>query len=205
MKTTIKSLGQVLLISFSAAVLSACQTDDAANLPSSSGSLTVIEPGTPGGVSTQVKKITALVSAIDYQKRTVTLQDDKGKTHTMEVGPEATNFEQIKVGDHVIVEAAEEMAVYMREKNAPNTDGAASIVAKAAPGEKPGVLFAETAEMTATVTAVDLNKHTATLKFADGSSKTVAVRPDVTLNKNQIGRQVVFRLTSAMAITVEAM
>ena len=115
------------------------------------------------------------------------------------------NVTSLKVGDHVIVEAAEEMAVYMREKNAPNTDGTASIAAKAAPGEKPGALFAETTEMTATVTAIDLNKHTATLKFADGSSKTGAVRPDVTLNKNQIGRQVVFRLTSAMAITVESM
>jgi hypothetical protein len=205
MTTTIKSLGQALLISLSATTLFACHmNDDADELPSSAANLTVIEPGVPGGVSTNVTTMTALVTAVDYKKRTVTLKNDLGEKRTLKVGPEAVNFNQIKTGDHVTVEVAEELAVYMRDKNAPNNDGAAGIVAQAAPGEKPAVLFADTVEVTAVVKALDLNKHTATLQFPDGSTKTVAVRQDVVLDKKQIGREVVFRMTSAMAVTVEA-
>ena len=167
-------------------------------------SVSVFEPGVPGGVSTNTAKMTALVTAIDYKKRTVTLKNDQGEKRTLKVGPNATNFNQVKTGDHVTVEVAEELAVYMRDKNAPNNDGAAGMIAQAAPGEKPAVLFADTVEVTAVVKALDFNKHTATLQFPDGSTKTVAVREDVVLDKKQIGRQVVFRMTSATAVTVEA-
>ena len=200
MKTTIKAL----LISLSATTLFACHmNDDADELPSSATSVSVFEPGVPGGVSTNTAKMTALVTAVDYKKRTVTLKNDQGEKRTLNVGPEAVNFNQIKTGDHVIVEVAEELAIYMRDKNAPNNDGSAGIITQAAPGEKPAVLYADTVEITAVVKALDLNKHTATLQFADGSTKTVAVRQDVVLDKKQIGRQVVFRMTSATAVTVE--
>jgi hypothetical protein len=205
MKTTIKSLSHALLISLSATTLLACHmNDDADELPSSATSVSVFEPGVPGGVSTNTAKMTALVTAIDYKKRTVTLKNDQGEKRTLKVGPNATNFNQVKTGDHVTVEVAEELAVYMRDKNAPNNDGAAGMIAQAAPGEKPAVLFADTVEVTAVVKALDFNKHTATLQFPDGSTKTVAVREDVVLDKKQIGRQVVFRMTSATAVTVEA-
>lgn len=203
----ISSLGKILLVSLGVALLPACQTDDAALLPPppSSGAVSVFEPGVPGGVNTNVSKATALVTAIDYKKRTVTLKNDQGETRTLKIGPAATNFNQIKTGDHVTVTVAEELAIFMRDKNAPDNDGAAGLVAKAPTGEKPAALFADTVEITAVVKAVDLAKHTATLQFEDGTSKTVAVRPDVTLKKNQIGHKVVFRMTSAMAITVEPM
>jgi hypothetical protein len=202
--STIRSLAQVLLISLSAATLFSCHMNDTADeLPSSSASAAVFETGVPGGVRSNVTTVTALVTAVDYKKRSVTLKNDQGEKRTLNVGPAATNFNKIKTGDHVTVEVAEEIAVYMRDKNAPNNDGAAGIVAQAAPGEKPAVLLADTLEVTAVVKAVDLAKHTATLQFADGSTKTVAVRPDVVLNKNQIGHQVVFRMTTAMAVTVD--
>lgn len=206
MRYTIKSLGKAMLVSLGVALLPACQADDAAQLPPPSTSgVSVFEPGVPGGVNTNVTKVTALVTAIDYKERTITLKNNMGETRTLKMGPAATNFNQIKTGDHVVVTVAEELAIYMREKNTPDSDGAASLIAKAPTGEKPAALFANTVEMTGIVKAVDLAKHTATLQFEDGTSKTVAVRPDVTLNKNQIGQKVVFRMTSAMAITVEAM
>jgi hypothetical protein len=44
--------------------------------------------------------------------------------------------------------------------------------------------------------------HRATLQFEDGSTKTVAVRPDVDLNKRKVGDKVVIRITEALAIRV---
>lgn len=52
--------------------------------------------------------------------------------------------------------------------------------------------------------AIDLEKHTATLKFEDGTAKTFPVRSDVDLSKGKIGEQVVFRITEMIAISVEA-
>lgn len=206
MASKIGSLGKIMLVSASVALLPACQAGDTSDLPpTSASSVSVFEPGVPGGVSTNVIKTTALVSAIDYKKRTVTLKNDRNETRTLKVGPAATNFNQVKVGDHVTVAVAEELAIYMRDKNAPKNDGAAAMVAKAPAGEKPAVVLADTVEMTAVVKSVDLAKHTATLQFEDGTNKTVAVRPDVVLNKNQVGHQVVFRMTTAMALSVEEM
>jgi len=41
------------------------------------------------------------------------------------------------------------------------------------------------------------------MSFPDGSSKVVKVRKDVALNQNMVGREVVFRLTEAVAMRVE--
>ena len=53
------------------------------------------------------------------------------------------------------------------------------------------------------VKAIDTTQHTATLVFADGSSKVVKVRPDVVLKTEYLNRQLVIRLTSAFAVGVE--
>lgn len=42
----------------------------------------------------------------------------------------------------------------------------------------------------------------AILQFEDGSTRTVAVRPDVDLGKRKVGDRVVIRTTEALAITV---
>ena len=70
-------------------------------------------------------------------------------------------------------------------------------------GAKPGVWVANTDEVTAKVTAIDLKHHKATLLFPDGSSRTFKVRPDVDLARQSVGQEVVIRKTEAMAVTVE--
>jgi len=62
--------------------------------------------------------------------------------------------------------------------------------------------MAETVQVTAKVTALDLKGHKATLQFPDGSTKTVAVRKDVDLTQQKLGEEVVVRCTEAVAITV---
>lgn len=68
----------------------------------------------PGGVTTRTARITATVTAIDYEKRSVTLQDGKGGHKTLAVGPEVINFNQVEKGDRVKLVYVEEMIVYLQ-------------------------------------------------------------------------------------------
>ena len=63
--------------------------------------------------------------------------------------------------------------------------------------------MADTVEVTARVKSVDLARHKATLEFPDGSTRTVSVRPDVKLSSTDVGREIVFRTTEALALKVE--
>ena len=113
---------------------------------------------------------------------------------TVKVGPEAINFDQIQVGDRLKITAAEELVVYCgRTKARRPADGGAQLVALAPKGAKPGGMMVETTQVTAKVTAIDLEHRKATLEFEDGTTRTVAVRPDVDLSKRKVGDKVVIR------------
>lgn len=193
------------LLLLSAALLSACasQSDEQA-LSSDVSSSQVIQEGVPGSVTTEVEQIRAVVTAIDHSKRTFTLQDAQGHRRTLQAVPEMINFPQLRVGDKVRATVTIERVVFLREPDAVATpDGGAALLATAPEGSKPGMLMADTVEVTARVMAIDTTQHTATLVFADGSQKLVKVRPDVVLKTEYLNRQLVIRLTSAFAVGVE--
>ena len=48
-------------------------------------------------------KVTLAVEAVDKVGRTLVLKDDKGEQSKFVVGDQAKNFDQIKVGDLVVV------------------------------------------------------------------------------------------------------
>jgi hypothetical protein len=162
------------------------------------------QQGVPGGIIVDTFETTATVTGIDAAERKVTLVSPQGEKTTYEAGPEAINFDQIHIGDQLKVTAAEEIVIYLADKDAPpGDDGAAALVALAPKGAKPGGLFVHTTQLTAKVTDINLEKHKATLQFQDGTSKTVAVRKDVDLTQRKVGEEVVIRITAALAIRVE--
>ena len=77
------------------------------------------------------------------------------------------------------------------------------MVALAPKGAKPGGVVAQVTQVTASVVAIDHAKHTATLRFDDGSTKTFPVREDIDLSRHKVGERVVFRVTEMIAISVE--
>jgi hypothetical protein len=161
------------------------------------------QEGVPGGVVVQTHKMTATVTGIDAANRKVTLVTPEGEKDTVKCGPEVINFDQIHVGDQLKVTVTAELAVYMAQAGAPPSDGAAAVVALAPKGAKPGGILANTVQVTAKVTAIDLKHHKATLQLPDGTTKTFPVRKDVDLTKRQVGEEVVIRTTEAVAISVE--
>jgi hypothetical protein len=162
------------------------------------------EKGVPGGVKQRVSTLTAKVDAIDYEKRTLTLTGPAGKKIDMTVPAEAVNFPQIQKGDNVNVEYVEQVVISVKKPDGmPLEDGATTEISTAPEGNKPAVMVAGSQVTTATVTAIDVGAHTATLQFADGSSRVVNVRPDVELKAEQIGREVVFETSQYLMLTVE--
>lgn len=174
-----------------------------APVQATASSATVYIEGVPGGVIVHTEEVSAKVIEIDHAKRTAILQAADGETFAAKVGEGAVNFDQVAVGDMVIVTLTEELVVFLDEEGAAPIDSSSSALATAPQGAQPGGIVVATNQVTGTVTAIDLEQRTATLQFKDGSTKTLPVRDDIDLTQRKVGDQVVFRLTEKLAISVE--
>jgi hypothetical protein len=149
-------------------------------------------------------QLRAQVEAIDYAKRTVVLKGQDGKTVTLEVGPEAKNFNQVKVGDQVRADFYTSTAIALRKAGGPPTAHETEAVEVAAPGEQPHGIIVRTREISATIDAVDVQKRMVTLTGPRGNSATLKVSDAVQdLDQVQKGDQVVVRYTEALALAVD--
>ena len=158
----------------------------------------------PGAVMAQGASITATVEAIDYDKRTVDLKGPKGNVVTLKVGPDAKNFNQVKVGDRVTARYFDSIAIQVRKPNEPPFAEQGSSVQVAPKGAKPGVIAVETSEMTAVVDAINYKTRTVTLRGPQDKTVTLKVDNSVKrLNEVKKGDEIVIRRTEAMAIDVK--
>src|SRR5688572_8772257 len=93
--------------------LTACSTSDEGK-----GSSEVTRsPGHAGEIRTY--RTTATVTGIDFANRRVTLTRPDGERRTYTVGPEARNFDQIRIGDQVNTTLTEEVALSLNRTDAP--------------------------------------------------------------------------------------
>jgi hypothetical protein len=163
--------------------------------------------GQEAAAAVEVDAVTASASvlAINFPNRTITLVMPDGSKQQYKVSKEVNNFDQINVGDKVNTTVVEALAVYLRPSSAPASAGEAETVSLApkAKGAEPGVITTDTKELTAKVQAVNRKNHTVTLKFVDGSSRTVRVNKTVDLTGVKPGDDVTVRLTDALAVMVQ--
>jgi hypothetical protein len=197
------STSRTLCLSLATALLLGCQSNADDDLATDYQRTDAYAEGVPGGVVLETEELLASVSAVDPAKRTFTLRDDLGNQRTLVAPEQMQNFDQLKVGDRVKAVIAQERIVYLRQPGEPAEDGAAGMLATAPLGDKPGMLAAETVEITALVKGMDTTLRTATLQLPDGSERTIKVRPDVEMKTEYLGRQVVLRVTTAVAISVQ--
>ncbi len=192
----------IILIFAALLSLTACTTGSPPPPGAESGSVAYTE-GVPGGVVVNTVDMSAHVTAIDTANRKLTLLGPDGAKRTVKVGPEAINFDKIAVGDLVNVTLTEELVVYLDEDGLSGPDASTGMVALAPKGAKPGGVLANTTQVTATVSKIDMARRTATLKFDDGSSKRFAVRDDIDLSRRKVGEKVVFLVTDMIALSVD--
>jgi hypothetical protein len=145
----------------------------------------------------------AAVAALNFDTRQITLLFSDGQEKTYKADKQVVNFNQIKVGDPVQATVIEELAVFLGKGKERPSAGAGAGVALAPKGARPGIVMADTTEVTATVTAVDTETRTVGLEFVDGTRKTVKVGKGVDLTRVSPGDGVTAQLTQAVAILVE--
>lgn len=189
------------------ALLGACASQSANQPLTSTVSQSVVAAkGVPGGIIIEEETLKATVVALDRSKRTFTLQDEQGNQRTVTAPPEMRNYPQLEVGDKLTATKTVESAIYLRkpgEAEQESLEGAAMVLTPPE-GSKPGLLVASTNTSIAVIKAIDAAAHTATLQFADGSSRTFKVRPDVQIKPEYLNREVVIRQDSEFAVSVEA-
>lgn len=154
--------------------------------------------------SNESMKVTALVEAVDYDTREVTLRDPEGELITFTAPEEARNLAQMKPGDIVNAEYTQSYAieVYEGKDMAPST-GDFSAMGVAEEGDKPGLTSIDTQVITATVMAIDLEDNTFKLKWPDESIEEFTAQNPENLSKAAVGDLVVITVTEAIDITVE--
>jgi len=118
-------------------------------------------------------------------------------------GPEVRNFDQIKVGDEVVVRHFEAVSLELMKGGAGIRQREESAGAARAPkGDRPGVAAAERVTVVADVVGVNRRSQTVTLR---GPQHTVNlhVRDPEQFERVQVGDQVRATFTEAVAISVE--
>jgi len=147
--------------------------------------------------------ITAKVVAIDKEHRIVTLRGPKGRIVDIEVGEEARNFDQVKIGDDVQIAYYESVALYLGEHGEAPEAVEAVVVKRAAKGEQPAGLVVGVIDVSAKIVAIDLENRAVTLELPDGEIVTTPVTEQVRpLDTLKVGDVVHARLTKAIAVSV---
>lgn len=172
----------------------------AAQQPAVAEGLAAVGPGKFAGVVEA--KMTLAVEAIDKTSRTVILKNNKSEQSKVVVGDEVKNFDQIKVGDLVVVRYTQELLMTLRKGGGALRERIdSSQSATAAPGQKPGAYEAKEVAFIADVQQVDRKKRTVTLR---GAQKTVTLKIKDPEQLKQInkGDQVEGVYAEAIAIAV---
>jgi hypothetical protein len=156
---------------------------------------------------TQVASFRARVAAVDQQTRVVTLVDAEGNRTTFRADEAVRNLPQVHVGDQVVGDLMESLAVEVRPATAEEKASPVSIAegAEAAElGQKPMGLFVRQIKALYTIESIDKAAGGGTLRDAEGESHFVKVRDPAVLDRVKVGDPVVVTLTEALRIQVLA-
>lgn len=166
------------------------------------GAVITSEPGKATAV--RAVQISAQVVSIDKATRTVTLKGPQGNVVDVVAGDEVRNFDQIKLGDFVVVRYAQSLTLELRKvKGAAGDVTVREDAARAKPSERPAAAGAREVTAIATVTAVDPKKSTITLKGPRGNVVVLDVQNPDQFKVVKKGDQVDVTYTEALALSVE--
>jgi hypothetical protein len=170
--------------------------------PAAAGALiTATAPGK--GVAERVAQITASVEAVDAAKRSVTLKGPADDIVTLVVGPEVQNFDQIRVGDLVVVRYLDALTLELKKRGTAKRERSErDVTERARPGERPAAIDAHEVHVVADVIAILPQTQTVRLR---GPTRVVDLRigdPEQ-FKLVEVGDQVEATYTEAVAISVE--
>lgn len=157
----------------------------------------------PGKVSAaRVAEVAAGVMAVDKATRKVTLKGPEGKLFDVFAGDEVRNFDQIKVGDQVLVRYVEALAMAVRKGGGVRQGTESADAARTKAGEKPGAAVARQVTVLADVIDVNEAAKTITLKGPKGNVVELNVQNPDHFKVVKKGDQIEVDYIEAMAVAV---
>ena len=179
-----------------------------------SGPVAAQQPGAAGGavVTSEPGKasiaraveLSARVVGIDKATRTVTLKGPKGNVVDVVAGDEVRNFDQIRLGDNLVVRYLESLTLELKKtKGALPAPTEREAAARAQPGERQAVAGARQVTVLADVIGVDPAKKTITLKGPKGNVVVLDVHNPDQFKVVKKGDQVEATYTQALAVSIE--
>lgn len=165
------------------------------------GAVVASEPGK--AVIADTVKVTAQVTAIDKATRKVEMKGPEGRTFSVVAGEEVRNFDQIKVGDMVVLQYIEALTLELRKSGAAKAPTEQTAAVRAKPGEKPAGAVGRQVTATAEVVKVDQKNSIISLKGPEGKVVDLKVRNQDHFKVVKKGDKVDVTYTEALAIAVE--
>ncbi len=161
--------------------------------------------GTPGkAVATRSAQVTATVKAIDVAARSLTLQNQAGETETFKVGPQVQRFAEIAVGDVIVVDYEQGLALEFQpagsETVAPTAVAAGG---RAGKDQAPGAAAAAGVQATVNITAIDVAKRLVTFQGPGGNVYQVKAGPKVQIEKLKVGDRLLATYVESVAVKLE--
>ncbi len=162
------------------------------------------DAGTPAVMAGDVVRAEAEVVGIDKKTRTVTLKGEDGNVFDVVVGKEAKNFKQIKVGDRVVAEHMEVLAMELKKGGGLRETVEKDIDETAKPGQRPGAIRGREIPFVADVKSVDAKASTITVLGARGNVYKLHVKDPKVMAEIKEGDQVKGTYVVATGIAVVA-
>jgi hypothetical protein len=192
---------KAILVAASAVVL-ASSTGAAAQSPARVP-VEVQPSGTPGKATAErTLRMTGTVYALDLPTRILTLQYDMGGTETVKVGPAVKDLDRFAVGDTVVAELHQGLALEFQPPGAEFVPPTATPTSTSA-GADAVAAAGQTVRATVTVTAIDAKRRLVTLQTPGGKIYRVKAGPKVQLDKVKVGDSLLATYVEAVAIRLE--
>ena len=160
--------------------------------------------GSGGGESVHAATVLTIhgkIAAVDEAKKQVTLEAN-GKQVTFKV-ENPYNLKNAKVGDPVVVRYYEVVSVRKKKKGEEVPSVSLSEGLATAKSGTPGAVAEQKATLLVTVTDIDAENGTVTIKGPDGSTEKVKARDHQVLKHLKAGDELVVTVTRATAIAID--
>lgn len=162
----------------------------------------------PIGVRAQVKTIpdesitaTGTIEAIDKGTRTLTLRNEDDTVETMQVPAEVTRFSSLQVGDKITARFYSSLIVRLKKPGEAAVDVENAALTPST-GSRPGGTIANQRTITVTITAIDPDVPSITVKGPNAWTYTRKVTDRKALAQVKVGDKLDITWTDAVLIAV---
>lgn len=158
----------------------------------------------PGVGAAKLVRVQVEVVSVDAANRVLTLRGPRGRSFSLEVGPEVQRFGEVKPGDWLQLAYYEALAVELKKGGDGIRERTEAVSAASAPaGSAPGAGAYKVITATTDVWSIDTKKQTVHIRGPRGHIVEVKVRDAKKLKSVKVGDQVEVTYVVGGAIQLE--